>query len=126
MIFIMMTSSITSRCDVKVCLLYSCLNEIVTFSAIQVTVFYQSSPNLVHICSLPQHRNLFHRSKVEIAITPLIFELERRTKSQNVGNDMAYFGVRLNFRYNARFKNAPESQNGGHSEIFEIFHTGSF
>ena len=27
-----MTSLMTSQCDVKVCLLYSCLNEIVTFS----------------------------------------------------------------------------------------------
>ena len=39
---------------------------------------------------------------------------------------MAYFGVGLNFRYNARFKNAPEPQNGGHFEIFEIFHIGLF
>ena len=61
-----------------------------------------------------------------MAITPLIFELERRTKYQNVGNDMAYLGVGLNFRYNAQFKNAPEPQNGGHFEIFEIFHIGSF
>ena len=39
---------------------------------------------------------------------------------------MAYFGVGLNFRYNARFQNAPEPQNGVHFEIFEIFHIGSF
>ena len=30
-------------------ILYSCLNEIVTFSAIKVAVFDQSSPNLVHM-----------------------------------------------------------------------------
>ena len=35
----LMTSLMTSQRDVKVGLLYSCLNEIVTFSAIQVTVF---------------------------------------------------------------------------------------
>ena len=33
---------------------------------------------------------------------------------------MAYLAVALNFRYNFRFKNAPEPQNGGHFEIFEI------
>ena len=37
---------------------------------------------------------------------------------------MAYLGVGLNFRYNARLKNAPEPQKGGHFEIFEIFHIG--
>ena len=62
-----------------------------------------------------------NRSKFEIAITPSIFELERRTKSQNVGNGMTYLGVGLNFRYNFRFKSSPGPQNGGHFEIFEIF-----
>ena len=61
-----------------------------------------------------------NRSKFEIAITPSIFELERRTKSQNVGNGMTYLGVGLNFRYNFRFKSSPGPQNGGHFEIFEI------
>ena len=52
-VFLMlMTSLMTSQRDVKVSLLYSCLNEIVTFSEIQVAVFSQSSLNLVHICSL--------------------------------------------------------------------------
>ena len=32
-----------------------------------------------------------------------MFELERRTKFQNVGNGMAYIAVGLNFRYNFRF-----------------------
>ena len=36
-----------------------------------------------------------------------MFELERQTKSQNVGNGMAYIAVGLNFRYNFRFKNVP-------------------
>ena len=65
-------------------------------------------------------------SNFEIAITPLIFELERRTKSQNVGNGMAYLAVGLSFRYNFRFKNAPQPQNGGYFENFEIFEIGSF
>ena len=51
-----------------------------------------------------------------------MFELERRTKFQNVGNGMAYIAVGLNFR----FKNAPEPQNDGHFEHFEIFVIGSF
>ena len=59
-------------------------------------------------------------ANIEIAITPLIFELERRTKSQNVENGMAYLALRLNFRYSFRFKNALEPQNGGHFENFEI------
>ena len=60
------------------------------------------------------------RSNFEIAITPSIFELERRTKSQNVGDGMAYLGVGLNFWYNFWFKNAPESQNGSHFENFDV------
>ena len=54
-----------------------------------------------------------------------MLELDRRTKSQNVGNGMAYLGVGLNFPYNFRFKNAPEPQNGGHFKHFEIFEIGS-
>ena len=49
-----------------------------------------------------------YRSKFETAITPSIFELERRTKYQNVGNGMTYLGVGLNFRYNFRFKAHPD------------------
>ena len=33
---------------------------------------------------------------------------------------MAYLGVGLNFWYNFWFKNAPESQNGGHFENFDV------
>ena len=57
-LLMLMTTLMTSQRDVKVGLLYSCLNEIVTFSAIKVAVFDQSSPNLVHIWSLPKHRTL--------------------------------------------------------------------
>ena len=62
-----------------------------------------------------------NRPNFEIAITPSIFELECRTKSQKIGNGMAYLGVGLNFRYNFRFKRSPWPQNGGHFENFEIF-----
>ena len=61
------------------------------------------------------------RSNFEIAITPSILKLQRQTKSQNVGSDMAYLAVGLNFRNNFRFKSSPWPQNGGHFEDFEIF-----
>ena len=47
-----------SQRGVKFGLLYSCLNEIVTFSAIQVAIFSQLSLNLVHICGLVPHIGL--------------------------------------------------------------------
>ena len=61
------------------------------------------------------------RSNFEIATTPSIFKLQRRTKSQNVGNGMAYLAAGLNFRNNFRFKSSHWHQNGGHFEDFEIF-----
>ena len=67
-----------------------------------------------------------NRSNFEIAIALSIFELERRSKAQNVENGMAYLEVRLNFRYIFRFKRSPGPQNGGHFEIFEIFQIGLF
>ena len=48
-----MKSQMTSLYEDKVSLLYSYLNEIITFSAIQVAVFDQSWPNLFCICGLP-------------------------------------------------------------------------
>ena len=56
----------------------------------------------------------------------MIFELDRRTKTQNAGNSMAYLDVGLNFQYNFRFESSPWPQNGGHFENFEIFEIGSF
>ena len=50
-----MMSLMTSQCDVIFGILYSCLNDIATFSVIQVVVFYQSSSNFTHIYSLTQH-----------------------------------------------------------------------
>ena len=54
------------------------------------------------------------RSNFEIAITPSIVELERRTKAQNVGDSMAYRGIILNFQYNFQFNKLLRPQNGGH------------
>ena len=42
------------------------------------------------------------RSNFETDISPLIFELERRSKSQNVGNAHGYLSGLFNFRYNLR------------------------
>ena len=64
------------------------------------------------------------RSNFEIAITSSIFELECRTKCQNVANGMAYLGVGLDIRYNFQFKRSPGPQNGGHFENFKIFQIG--
>ena len=41
-------------------------------------------------------------SKFEIDISPLIFELQRRSKAQNVDNAHGYRSVVFNFRYNFR------------------------
>ena len=45
-----------------------------------------------------------NRSKFEIDISPSIFELERRSKAQNVGNAHGYPSGIFNFRYNFRYK----------------------
>ena len=38
------------------------------------------------------------RSNFEIVITSLIFELERRSKAQNVGHALGFFDDAFNFR----------------------------
>ena len=40
------------------------------------------------------------KSNFEIDISPLIFELQRRLKAQNVGNANGYLSGIFNFRYN--------------------------
>ena len=42
------------------------------------------------------------RSNFESDISPSIFELERRSKAQNVGNAYGYLSGIFNFRYNFR------------------------
>ena len=65
------------------------------------------------------------RSNFEIDISPSIFELERRSKAQNVGNANGYlFGI-FNFRYNFRWKNLSRAQNGGHFLNSDILNTAS-
>ena len=43
-----------------------------------------------------------NRSNFEIDISPSIFELEHRSKTQNVGNAQGYLSGIFNFRYNFR------------------------
>ena len=62
-----------------------------------------------------------NRSNFEITITPSIVELERQTKAQNVGDNMAYRGIIHNFQYTLQFKRLHGPQNAGHFENFEIY-----
>ena len=43
-----------------------------------------------------------NRSNFEIDISQLIFELQRRSKAPNVGNDHGYLSGIFNFRHNFR------------------------
>ena len=52
----------------------------------------------------------------EIDISPSIFELERQSKVQNVGNANGYFSGIFNFRYDFQEKSLSRAQNGGHFE----------
>ena len=64
-------------------------------------------------------------SNFENDISASIFELERRSKAQNVGNAHGYLSGIFNFRYNFRWKSLSRAQNGGHFENFEISNTAS-
>ena len=59
------------------------------------------------------------RSNFEIDISPSIFELQCRSKAQNVGNADDYLSDIFNFRYHFRLKNLSRAQNGGHFNIFK-------
>ena len=63
------------------------------------------------------------RSNFESDISPSIFELERRSKAQNVANAHGYLSGAFSFRYNFRYKSLSRAQNSGHFENFEILHS---
>ena len=65
------------------------------------------------------------RSNFESDISPSIFELERRSRAQNVGNAHGYLSEVFNFRYSFRLKSLSRAQNGCHFENFEILNTAS-
>ena len=65
------------------------------------------------------------RSNFEIDISSSIFELECRSKAQNIGYANGYrFGI-FNFWYHFRLKSLSQAQNGGHFENFETLNTAS-
>ena len=57
--------------------------------------------------------------------SPSIFELQRRSNAQNVGNAHGYLSGIFSFRYNLRKKSLSRAQKGGHFENFEILNTAS-
>ena len=64
-------------------------------------------------------------SNFEIDISPSMFQLERWSKAQNVGNANSYISGIFSFRYNFWWKSLSRAQNGGHFENFEILNTAS-
>ena len=63
------------------------------------------------------------RSNFEIDISPSIFELQRRSKAQNVGNAHGYLcGISTSGIPSGK-KSLSRAQNGGHFENFEILNT---
>ena len=139
-IFMLMTSPVTSHHDDKISLLYSRLNQISTFSRINherfaiSSLFFQPQMYLGSVQRFVvfqgQRSKSWSRVKkighFEIAITSLIFEIQRRSKAQSVGISMTYLVVWPKVRYHFRCKNSPWPQNGGHFEMFKIFQIGSF
>ena len=103
--FMVMTSSMTSQVGLKVGLLYSFINEIRFFMIIK-----KRTKISLNIRSQS-------RSNIEIAIFPSIFQLEHRSKAQNIGNAHGYFVGIFNFRYCFRYKSLSRPQNGGYLEI---------
>ena len=65
------------------------------------------------------------RSNFKIVMSPSIFQLERRSKAQNVGNAHGYLFYIFNFRYNFRWKSLSRAPNGGHFENSDILNTAS-
>ena len=66
-----------------------------------------------------------NRSNFEIDITPSIFELQRRSKAQNVENAHGYLSGLSTSGITSTKKSLSRTQNGGHYENFEILNTAS-
>ena len=58
-----------------------------------------------------------NRSNFEIDISPSIFELQRRSKTQNIGNAHGYLSGIFSLRYNFQLKSLLRVKKGGHFEI---------
>ena len=65
------------------------------------------------------------RSNFEIDISPSIFELQHRSKVQNVGNANGYFFWYIQLPVSLPVKRLLRIQNGSHFENLEMFNTAS-
>ena len=65
------------------------------------------------------------RSNCEINISPSIFQLEHRSKAQNIGNAHGYLAGILNFQGTSGKRMLSRPQNGGHFETARISNTAS-
>ena len=70
-----------------------------------IAISFQSQRSKVKVTRSPQ------RSKLEIAVTPLIFELQQNLKKHNVVLLNVHLYDIINFRYHFRFKRSPEVEN---------------
>ena len=66
-----------------------------------------------------------NRSKIWTAIALSVFELEHRSKAQNVTNAHSYLCSIFKFQFHFRQKNSSRPQNGGHFENVKISNTAS-
>ena len=97
-----MTSWMTSQGGLKVGPLYSFIYEITVFMITKQrakisSLYKENIHDLIDDVTSSQKRSNF-----EIDISPSIFELQRRSKAQNVGNAHGYLSGIFNFRYNFR------------------------
>ena len=70
-----------------------------------IAISFQGQRSKVKVTRSPQ------RSKLEIVVTPLIFELQQNFKIHNVVLIKAHLYHNINFRYYFRFKRSPEVEN---------------
>ena len=69
------------------------------YHQIMTTIIWIHIHDVIHDVTKSQNRSNF-----EIDISPSIFELQRRSKAQNVGNDHGYRSGIFTFRYNFQSK----------------------
>ena len=116
-----MTSSMTSQNDLKVVSLYSFMNEKITFFMIteDITedIIFKLNALMYHWivnrplqtivdCFIDDVIGSQNRSKLWAPIALSIFELEHRSKTQNVTNAHGYLCGVFKFRYHFRQKNS--------------------
>ena len=86
-------------------------------------MYHQTTIILIHIHDvIDDVTRSQNRSNFEIDISPSIFELQRRSKTQNIGNAHGYLSGIFSLRYDFRLKSLLRVKKGGH---FEILNTAS-